>query len=90
MDTSLECVPCLFRQTLDAVRRHSDDADFHERVLREVAGWVHQTDLKQPPPLIAQRLHRFLCVCYLNCENDWRGLTMLLGWHCGWPLPVIK
>lgn len=61
MDTSLECVPCLFRQTLDAVRRHSDDADFHERVLREVAGWVHQTDLKQPPPLIAQRLHRFLC-----------------------------
>lgn len=60
MDTSLECVPCVFRQTLDAVRRHSDDADFHERVLREVAGWIQKTDLKQPPPLIAQRLHRFL------------------------------
>lgn len=60
MNTSLDCVPCLFRQTLDAVRRHSDDSDFHERVLREVAGWVHTLDLKQPSPLVAQRLHRFL------------------------------
>ncbi len=60
MNTSLECVPCIFRQTLDAVRRVSDDPAFSERVVREVAGWIHDADLRQPPPVMAQRLHRLL------------------------------
>ena len=28
--------------------------------MREVAGWVHDADLSEPPPVMAQRLHRFL------------------------------
>lgn len=60
MNTCLECLPCIFRQTLDAVRRVSDDPAFHEQVVREVAGWVQTTDLNQPPPVLAQRIHRFL------------------------------
>ena len=60
MNTCLECLPCLFRQALDAARRVSDDPVFHEQVVRAVAGWVQTADLKQPPPVLAQRIHRFL------------------------------
>lgn len=60
MNTCLECLPCIFRQTLDAVRRVSEDPAFHEQVVREVAGWVQTADLNQPPPVLAQRIHRFL------------------------------
>jgi len=60
MNTSLDCLPCLFRQTLDAVRRVSDDPALYERVVREVAGWVCTADLRLPPPVMAQRMHRFL------------------------------
>ncbi len=60
MNTCLECLPCIFRQTLDAVRRVSEDPAFHEQVVREVAGWVQTADLNQPPPVLAQRIHRLL------------------------------
>ena len=60
MNTSADCLPCIFRQTLDAVRRVSDDPAFCEQVVREVAGWIHTSDLQQSPPVMAQRLHRLL------------------------------
>jgi len=72
MNTALECLPCIFRQTLDAVRRVSDDPALHERVVREVAGWIHTSDLSQSPPVMAQRLHRFL-----------RGLTGIADPYAG-------
>lgn len=60
MNTCLDCLPCIFRQTLDAARRVSDDAAFHERVVRKVADWIHRADLSESPPVMAQRLYRFL------------------------------
>jgi len=60
MNTSLDCIPCIFRQALDASRRVSDAPDFHEQVIREVAGWVSSADLEASPPVLAQRLHRYL------------------------------
>ena len=60
MNTTLDCLPCLFRQALDAARRASGDAGLHERFLRETAAWVSGEDLQQPPPVLAQRLHRRL------------------------------
>jgi len=60
MNTSVDCLPCIFRQTLDAVRRVSDDPAICERTVREVAGWICTADLRQPPPVMAQRLHGFL------------------------------
>lgn len=60
MNTSIDCLPCIFRQTLDAVRRVSDDPALCERLVREVAGWIHTADLSQPPPVLAQQVHRFL------------------------------
>jgi len=60
METGLDCIPCLFRQTLDAARRVSNDPALCERAVREVAGWVRDADLRESPPLMAARLHRFL------------------------------
>ncbi len=60
MNTCLDCLPCIFRQTLDAVRRVSDDTAFHEQVVRQVAEWIRVADLSESPPVMAQRLHRYL------------------------------
>jgi damage-control phosphatase, subfamily I len=60
MNTSLDCIPCLLRQALEAARLVSDDPVFHEQVMREVLGWVKEIDLTQSPPAMAQRIHRRL------------------------------
>lgn len=60
MNTCLDCLPCIFRQTLDAARRVSDNPTLHEQVARQVAQWIQTADLKQSPPVMAQRLHHFL------------------------------
>lgn len=60
MKTSLDCIPCLLRQSLDAARLVSPDPSVHERVIRDVLHWTGEMDLNQSPPAIAQRIHRQL------------------------------
>ncbi len=60
MKTSLDCVPCIIRQTLEAARLVSPDHAVHEHVLREILHWVSEIDLNQPPPVMGQRIHRLL------------------------------
>lgn len=60
MKTSLDCIPCLLRQTLDAARLVSKDPIVHEKILRDVLGWAAEMDLNQSPPAMAQRFHRRL------------------------------
>jgi len=60
MQTYLECIPCIIRQTLDAVRRATDDEAVHEKVLREALDLVSKMDLRESPPAMAQRIHRFI------------------------------
>ena len=70
MNTCIDCIPCIFRQALDGARRISDDPALHERVLREVAGWIQAADLAEPPPVMAWRLHRLL-VQLTGIENPY-------------------
>jgi hypothetical protein len=58
MKTFFDCLPCFVRQSLDSVRFVTPDESIHERVLREVLRLAHQMDLRQPPPVMAQKLHR--------------------------------
>jgi len=60
MKTSLDCIPCILRQSLDAARMVSKDPKVHENILREVLGWAGEMDLSQSPPAMAQRIHRRL------------------------------
>lgn len=57
MRTSLDCIPCILRQALEASRRVSSDPILHELFLREVLHWASEMDLEGPPPVLAQRIH---------------------------------
>ncbi|WP_258928322.1 damage-control phosphatase ARMT1 family protein [Desulfoferrobacter suflitae] len=60
MKTHLDCIPCLIRQALNAVRMVSADAVQHASLMRQVLHWAGEMDLQQPPPVMAQRIHRQL------------------------------
>ncbi len=89
MKTSLDCIPCLLRQTLEAARLVSTDTTMHEQVLRSVLFWTGEMDLSQSPPAMAQRIHRRLREVsgvddpYREAKNRWNHLAMEL-------LPALK
>lgn len=60
LKTSIDCIPCFLRQTLDAARLMSGDPAVHERIVREALRWAGEFDFDQPPPAMGQRLHRRL------------------------------
>ena len=60
MKTYFDCIPCAVRQVLDAVRMITDDEAVHEKVLRQSLGMWQTMDLRQSPPAMAQKIHRFL------------------------------
>ncbi|MFN2298756.1 MAG: damage-control phosphatase ARMT1 family protein [Anaerolineales bacterium] len=60
MKTHLECIPCLVRQSLDAVRLITPEDAVQERILREVLQGMSAMDLNLPPPRLAQLIHRRL------------------------------
>lgn len=60
MQTYLDCVPCFARQALQATRFVLDDPAEQEEVLRELLREIASVDLSQPPPVMAQRIHRRL------------------------------
>jgi len=60
MKTSLDCLPCFVRQSLDAARFVTPDVAVHEEVMREVLRMTADLDLHQAPPVVAQRIHRRL------------------------------
>ncbi len=60
MRTSLDCIPCLVRQALDAARLASTDAGVHERIVRATLSSLSEADLGRSPPALAQGFHRRL------------------------------
>ncbi len=51
---------CFIRQSLDAARMVSADTSVHERIMREVLQWTANMDMRMPPPVLGQRIHRRL------------------------------
>jgi len=68
MKTDFECIPCFIRQALDAVRFATQDPDIQELVLQKVLIEAGQMDLRQPPPMMGQIIHRL--VRELSGSND--------------------
>ena len=60
MKTSLDCIPCLLRQSLDTARLVSTNPSVHEHIIRDALSWAVEMDLNQSPPAMAQRIHRRL------------------------------
>ncbi len=60
MRSSLECVPCLVRQMMESVRHTIDDDDKKEKLMRRFLCDLSNMDFGQPPPVVAQKVHRAL------------------------------
>jgi uncharacterized protein with ATP-grasp and redox domains len=60
MNSSIDCIPCFIRQTLDACRMSTSDPAIHETVIRDVLRWSSEMNLSVTPPAFAQRIHRRL------------------------------
>ncbi len=60
MKSSLECIPCFVRQTLDACRMVTDDETKIMKIMKQVLSVLPASDLAVPPPLIAQAIHRII------------------------------
>ena len=60
MQTYLDCLPCLVRQTIEAVRMASDDTAMQENICRLAMEEMSRIDFSSPPPLMAQHIHRLL------------------------------
>lgn len=58
MKTSLDCIPCFLRQSLEASRFVSNDHTFHEQILRHVLKAAAEIDLMQSPAAVGQWIHR--------------------------------
>lgn len=60
MRTHFDCIPCIIRQALDAIRLINNDEKVHEQILREVLCLASKMDLNASPPAMAQKIHRVI------------------------------
>jgi len=60
MKTYLECVPCLFRQAIEAAREYSDDEQFQKSVVDAVAELVPKFGPDMTPPQIIGVVHKMI------------------------------
>ncbi len=60
MQTNLDCIPCLVRQSLEAARYATNDVSIHQLVLREVLCLARDMDMSKSPPYMSQEIHRLV------------------------------
>jgi hypothetical protein len=60
MKLNLDCIPCFQRQALQAVRFISNDEKLHQKVLREVAKKLLESNWESTPPELAHEVHRIV------------------------------
>ena len=56
----LDCLPCFFRQALEAARAATDDEYVQRRVLNSVASMIPQIPLDARPPEIAHQVYTLI------------------------------
>ncbi len=60
MKSTLDCIPCFLRQTLEAARMATDDAALHKQIVRQALTLTAEMDFNVPPPVISQRIHQLV------------------------------
>jgi hypothetical protein len=60
MKTYVECIPCFVNQTLSVLHKISPDAKVREKTVQKVLHALSAMDLRLPPPVMAQRIHRIM------------------------------
>lgn len=62
MKLSLDCLPCLLRQTLDAARQITDDLSVQKRLIAEALKILSDYERYETSPEIARDIHRMIKV----------------------------
>ena len=60
MNIHLDCIPCIIQNYIRLVQTGSIPKTQSEPVLRSLLKFLSEVDYDQPPPLLAQHLHRIL------------------------------
>jgi len=60
MRASLECIPCLIRQSLDASKLVIKDSDLQAVIMKKVLRSASEFDMNLTPPEMAQKIHRII------------------------------
>lgn len=60
MQTKLDCLPCLLRQTLDAARQVTDDEELQRAIMDQASLALRLVDPNRSPPAMAQQIHRII------------------------------
>ncbi|MDP8234447.1 MAG: ARMT1-like domain-containing protein [Candidatus Saelkia tenebricola] len=61
METYLECIPCLFKQSLLIADKVNLDDDKKRQLIKSVCGlFMDEECFKQPPPVIAKGIYEFI------------------------------
>ena len=55
MRTSIDCIPCFMRQTLEAIRMVTDEQAVHENIIRKVLHLAATMDFTLSPPQMGPR-----------------------------------
>lgn len=58
MEPKIACIPCIVRQGTDVVSRLADSGSVKKSMIKEILRVLADTDIDQPPPLIAAAVHR--------------------------------
>ena len=60
MKATLDCIPCLQRQALKAIRMSISDPKRQKEVMREVVGKIYEMDWDKTPPELAHVIHKLI------------------------------
>lgn len=71
MKTSLDCVPCLIRQSIDFLRLCDVVPGVQEQAIRDTLLAIAKMDLSRPPPLLADELQALLRES-TGCDDPYR------------------
>jgi len=60
MKTYLDCIPCFFRQGLEAARMATEDEEKQRKVLDEIAKKLPQIPINSTPPEMGREIHKIV------------------------------
>ena len=97
MKMNPECTPCLLRQAREAIALSGVEVAAGFALWERVERFMAQTDLSQPPPVLAQKLHRLIRqhsgnpdpYAAMKAQLNERALRLYPEWHrrfrLAWP-----
>ena len=60
MKTYMDCIPCFFKQALEAARLSGANQATEKRIINELAGIIPDFDLALPPPEMGREIYRIV------------------------------